>query len=104
MMEGRPMKFRLLELFSEGEAWNYEIIPIMQEEYRMTDKYGADCINFDIIEICTAGFLVRTDTKIDEDGAAYRKGALLIRYKMTVLGMNQLETIKKNLSKKKVKA
>jgi hypothetical protein len=102
MMEGRPIKFRLLELFSEGEAWNYEIITVMQKEYEMTDKYGADSLNFDIIEICTAGFLIRTETKIDEEGI-YREGSLLIKYKITVLGMNQLETIKKNVRNKKVK-
>ncbi|MCL1811749.1 MAG: hypothetical protein FWG41_06000 [Methanomassiliicoccaceae archaeon] len=102
MMEGRPIKFRLLELFNEGEKWNYEVIPVMQEEYRMNSKYEADCLNFDIIEICTAGFLVKTETQIDEEGI-YRQGSLLIRYKITQLGRDQFETIAKKLSKKKVK-
>jgi hypothetical protein len=102
MMEGRPIKFRLLELFDEREQWNYEVIPQMQKEYDMNDKYGADTINFDIIEIATAGFLIRTDNVVDTEGL-YREGSLLIKYKITQLGRSQLETIKKNLSKKGVK-
>ena len=102
MMEGRPIKFRLLEIFNEGEKWNYEVIPLVQNEYRMNTKYDADSINFDIIEICTAGFLVKSETKIDEEGI-YRKGSLLIRYKISQLGRDQFETIARNLSKRKVK-
>jgi hypothetical protein len=102
MMEGRPIKFRLLEIFNEGEKWNYEVIPTVQEEYSLNTKFGADCINFDIIEICTAGFLVKTETMIDERGV-YRQGSLLIKYKITQLGRDQFETIARNLSKRKVK-
>lgn len=102
MMEGRPIKFRLLEIFNEGAKWNYEVIPQVQKEYSMDTKYDADCINFDIIEICTAGFLVKNETKIDDEGI-YRKGSLLIRYQITQLGRDQFETISRNLSKKKVK-
>lgn len=101
MMEGRPVKFRLLELFNEGEKWNYDVIPLIGNEYGMNSKYEADCINFDIIEICTAGFLVQTETKVDEDGI-YRRGSLLIRYKITQLGRDQFETIVRNVRKKKV--
>jgi hypothetical protein len=93
----------LLEIFNEGEKWNYEVIPQMQDEYDMNTKYEADSINFDIIEICTAGFLVQTDTKIDE-GGIYRTGSLLVRYKITQLGRSQFESVAKNLSKRKVRA
>jgi len=102
MMEGRPIKFRLLEIFNEGEKWNYEVIPQVQEEYRMNTKYDADSINFDIIEICTAGFLVKTEIMIDEEGK-YRVGSLLIKYKISQLGRDQFETLARNLSKRKVK-
>ncbi|MCL2296504.1 MAG: hypothetical protein FWC29_05450 [Methanomassiliicoccaceae archaeon] len=102
MMEGRPIKFRLLEMFNEGGKWNYEVIPQVQEEYQMNTKFEADCINFDIIEICTAGFLVKTETKIDEEGI-YRQGSLLIKYQITQLGRDQFETIARNLSKRRVK-
>lgn len=102
-MEGRPIKFRLLEIFNEGGKWNYEVIPQVQEEYHMGTKYDADSINFDIIEICTAGFLVKTETMIDETGI-YRQGSLLIKYKITQLGREQFETVARNLSKRKVKS
>lgn len=102
MMEGRPIKFRLLELFNEGEKWNYEVIPQMQEEYSMKTQFDADSLNFDIIEICTAGFLVKTDTKIDEENI-YRQGSLLIKYKITQLGRNQYESLIDKVKKKKVK-
>jgi len=103
MMEGRPVKFRLLEIFNDAEDhWNYDVIPMIMEEYRMKSAYERDCINYDIIEICTAGFLVQLETKIDEEGI-YRKGSLLVKYKITQLGRKQFETIAKNLSKRKVK-
>ena len=103
MMEGRPIKFRLLELFNDGEKWNYEVVSKVQEEYGMNTRFEADSINFDIIEICTAGFLVKAETKIDEDGV-YRIGSLLIKYKITQLGRDQFETIARKLRKTRVKA
>ncbi|MDR0523973.1 MAG: hypothetical protein LBG62_06095 [Candidatus Methanoplasma sp.] len=103
MMEGRPMKFRLLEVFGEGERWNCEVIPEMQREYGMGDRYGADTINFDIIEMATCGFLSRIDVKVDSEGL-YREGSLLIRYRITDLGRAQLEKIGKNLRKKGARA
>jgi hypothetical protein len=99
-MEGRPIKFRLLEIFDKGEKWNYEVVPQMQQEYGMNDRYGGDTINFNIIEICTAGFLVRLENVVDTE-ILYRKDALLIKYKITQLGRDQLENIKNNLRKKK---
>lgn len=49
MMEGMPVKFRFLELYSEaenGEAWNYEIIDVMKNEYDdFKDDYGRNVLN-----------------------------------------------------------
>jgi hypothetical protein len=101
MMRGRPVKFRLLQLFDEKPQWNYEVIPVLQKEYNRNDQYGADCINFDIIEMCSGGFLNIVETMVDVDGT-YRKGSLLIKYCMTVLGKETFEGLKKTVKKKKV--
>lgn len=93
MMEGRPVKFRLLELFDEKPQWNYELIPIMQKEYNRMNQYGADCINFDIIELCSGGFLNIVETRVDVDDT-YRKGSLLIKYCITILGKETYEKLK----------
>ena len=46
MGKNRPIKFRILELFLDGEEhWNYEIVSKIQEEYNMQGNYGRDSIN-----------------------------------------------------------
>ena len=58
MMEGQPIKFRILELFKEkGAMWTDEIVPIIQDEYNMKSNYGRDMVNFDVIELVSAGLL-----------------------------------------------
>ncbi len=101
MMEGRPIKFRLLELFSEGEKWNYEVIKQLQSEYKdFKGDYKGNVINFNIIEIATAGFIIQRESKIDTDNV-YREGSLLMKYSISTLGVEQLERLKKNLYKRR---
>ncbi|ABE52283.1 hypothetical protein [Methanococcoides burtonii] len=82
----RPIKFRLLELFSdEKEHWNNEIVVQMQKEYNMNNNFGRDSINFDIIELASGGMLRSVQSKVDEDGV-YKKGFLLHQYVITDFG------------------
>ncbi len=82
----RPIKFRLLELFSdEKEHWNYEIVGTMQKEYNMNNNFGRDSINFDILELASGGMLKTVESKVDEDGV-YKKGFLLHKYVITDFG------------------
>lgn len=82
----RPIKFRLLELFSdEKEHWNYEIVSQVQKEYNMNSDYGRDSINFDIIELVSGGMLKSLESKVDEEGI-YKKGFLLHKYMITDFG------------------
>jgi hypothetical protein len=82
----RPIKFRLLELFSdEKEHWNNEIVVQMQKEYGMNSNFGRDSINFDILELASGGMLRAVESKVDEDGV-YKKGFLLHKYVITDFG------------------
>ena len=82
----RPIKFRILELYSDGqEHWNYEIVKKVQEEYNMRSDYHRDSINFDIIELVSGGMLAGVDEKVDEEGI-YKKGFLLQKYAITDFG------------------
>src|SRR5512145_54147 len=82
----RPIKFRILELFLDGEEhWNYEIVSKIQQEYNMNSAYGRDSINFDIIELASGGMLKDLEQKIDEEGI-YKKGFLLHKYVITDFG------------------
>ncbi|NPE29944.1 hypothetical protein HNV12_18710 [Methanococcoides sp. SA1] len=82
----RPIKFRLLELFSdEKEHWNNEIVVKMQKEYNMNSNFGRDSINFDILELASGGMLKTVQSKVDEDGV-YKKGFLLHQYVITDFG------------------
>jgi hypothetical protein len=85
-MGNRPIKFRILELFLDGEEhWNYEIVSKIQEEYNMKSGYGRDSINFDIIELASGGMLKDVEQKVDEEGI-YKKDFLLHKYVITDFG------------------
>lgn len=85
-MGNRPIKFRILELFLDGEEhWNYEIVSKIQQEYNMQSNYGRDSINFDIIELASGGMLKDVEQKVDE-GGIYKKDFLLHKYVITDFG------------------
>jgi hypothetical protein len=82
----RPIKFRILELFLDGEEhWNYEIVSKIQKEYNMKGNYSRDSINFDIIELASGGMLKDVEQKVDDEGI-YKKGFLLHKYVITDFG------------------
>ncbi|AKB53456.1 MULTISPECIES: hypothetical protein [Methanosarcina] len=86
MSKNRPIKFRILELFLDGnEHWNYEIVSKIQEEYDMRSNFQRDSINFDIIELASGGMLKDVEQKVDENGI-YKKGFLLHKYMITDFG------------------
>ena len=86
MAKLRPLKFRLLELFSDDKAhWDNEIVIQLQKEYGMNSDFGRDSINFDIIELASGCLLEAVETKVDEDGI-YKKGFLLHKYIITDFG------------------
>jgi len=91
MMEGRPIKFRMLEIFNEkSPSWNYDVVRQIQSEYEdMNSDYFRDFINYDIVELATSGFLVQADSLIDLEGS-FRKGSLLVKYAITQIGRDRL--------------
>ncbi len=99
-MEGMPVKFRFLELYSEaenGEAWNYEIIDVMKNEYDdFKDDYGRNVLNYALIEMAASGFIRALDMKEDVEGI-FRKGSILTLYRITNIGLEQLDDLKKGL-------
>lgn len=102
MMEGQPIKFRILEILneSEGGMWTDEIVPILQDEYNMKNSYGRDMANFDLIELVSAGLLREGDSKIDEDGH-YKKDHLITHYEISGLGKTYLEDLMVKVGGKK---
>ena len=94
MMEGQPIKFRILELFEQnGPMWTDEIVPILQEEYNMKGDYGRDMANFDLIEMVSAGLLREGESKLDEDGH-YKMNHLITHYELSGLGQSYLDDLK----------
>ena len=89
----RPLKFRLLELFSDGnQHWDYEIVGQIQDEYRMNSDFERDSINFDIIEMASGAMLETTESKVDEKGI-YKKGYLMHKYVITDFGKTRASDI-----------
>ena len=101
MMEGRPYKFRILELLHlEGPMWNSDLVRKLQEEYNMPSNYYRDCLNFNVIEVAASGMICEVDAKIDEEGS-FKKDGLLIKYKMTRLGVDLLNDLMRQVKPRK---
>jgi hypothetical protein len=93
MAELRPLKFRMLELFSDDkEHWDHEIVVQIQKEYGMHSNFGRDSINFDIIELASGCMLEAVETKVDADGL-FKKGFLLHKYIITDFGKTRASDI-----------
>ena len=85
-MSERPLKIRLLGLFSDDlPRWNYEIVEIIFKEYGMSGNYERDLINFDLIELASGGLLSDIEQKVDTEGI-YKKNFLLHKYVITGVG------------------
>ena len=94
MMENCPRKFRLMEVLDEnGQMWTNEIVPMVQKEYGMNSDHGRDMINYDLVEMVSAGFVKEGDSVLDEEGK-FKKGHLLTQYSLTKLGKSTLEDLK----------
>ena len=98
MMEGEPIKFRILELFNDKEWWLQDIVPVIQKEYNMAGDYGRGVVTYDITELVSAGFLSEEETKIDTEGTFW-KDHLIHRYKITGLGKDMFQEIVHRVSK-----
>ncbi len=93
-MENTPLKFRLLEYIEANpDLWNDEIVPEMQSEYTMNTDHGRNMINYDLIELVSAGLIREEGNRIDEDGH-FRQGALLTQYNITNLGRSYLDDLR----------
>jgi hypothetical protein len=94
MMEGRPYKFRILEILdAEGPMWNDDLVRKLQSEYGMPSDYNRDCLNFDLIEVAASGMMCEMDAKIDHEGS-FRKDCLLTKYKITPIGLDLLNELR----------
>ena len=80
-----PIKFRVLEIFMDGnDHWNSEIVKEIMKEYKITSNFGRDSINFDLIELAAGGMIKEIDVKLDD--GTYKKDALLHKYVITDFG------------------
>lgn len=97
MMRDVPIKFRLMEMFEEnGPMWNYEVIPKLMEEYRMKTHHQQQMVNYDLIEMVSAGFLDEGESVVDTEGK-FNKDHLLTKYSITPLGIDTVDDLKKKV-------
>ena len=97
MIVGAPLKFRIMELLSKKSMWNYEIVDALQDEYHLTSAIGRDNINYDCIEMVSAGFCKEIEWDIDTDGSKFdakHPGRLLTKYELTSYGRSTLDELK----------
>ncbi len=78
--------------------WNYELVPILQDEYNMHSDYYRDCLNFDLIEVAASGMSCEVDERLDEDESF---GHILFKYKITPLGVELLNDLRSKVHVKK---
>ncbi len=92
-MEGQPIKFRILEVLEERPMWIQDIVKKIQSEYHMTSDYGRAMINYDVVELVSAGMVKEGECKIDEDGI-FKKDKLITCYSLTDYGATTLDDLK----------
>ncbi|MDR3280069.1 MAG: hypothetical protein LBT23_06120 [Synergistaceae bacterium] len=100
MMEGRPIKFRILEILETEPVWNCDLVRQLQSEYGMPSDYHRDCLNFDLIEVAASGMIGEADAKIDAEGK-FKKDNLLTLYRITPIGMELLDELKAKVRHRK---
>ena len=93
MMEGQPIKFRILEVLEERPMWIQDIVRRIQTEYSMKSDYGRAMINYDVVELVSAGMVKEGECKIDEEGI-FKKDHLLTCYSLTSFGATTLDDLK----------
>ena len=100
MMEHTPIKFRILEYLDDNpDSWTDEVVPALQGEYGMTTDYGRDMINYDLVELVSAGLVHEGESKIDEDGH-YKQNSLITQYCITNLGKEYLSGLMETVTPK----
>lgn len=94
MMEHTPIKFRILEYLGDNpDSWTQDIVAQLQKEYGMENEHGGAMINYDTIELVSAGLVSEGESRIDEEGV-FKKGGLVTCYKLTNLGCEYLGDLK----------
>jgi len=102
MMQGTPVKFRILEYLEDGPKRNDEICKALAKEYPGYDTdYGRAKIKFDCIELVSAGIVNEGEIIVDEEGV-FQKGKLLIVYSLSGLGKEYLDYLKSTVKPQKV--
>jgi hypothetical protein len=102
MMEGTPVKFRILEYLEDGPKRTDDICFTLSKEYPGYDNdYGRAKIKFDCIELASSGIINDCDAVIDEEGI-FQKGKLLITYSLSGLGKEYLQYLKDTVKPQKV--
>lgn len=90
-----------MEILDEnGPMWTQEIVPLVQDEYNMNSVHGGNMINYDLVEMVSAGFLDEGESVIDEEGI-FKKGHLVTKYTLTPLGKSMLEELKTKIKPQK---
>ncbi|MGI6009605.1 MAG: EamA/RhaT family transporter [Methanomethylophilus sp.] len=89
-----PIKFRLMQILENGgEMWSYEVVDQLCKEYNMTSEHSKHMVNYDLIEMTSAGFLQEIDHQVDTEGKL-NKGHLLVKYAITDLGITTVDGLK----------
>ena len=102
MMEGTPIKFRILEFLEDGPKRTEVICEALCKEYPGHDNdYGKAKIKYDCIELASAGILNEDDFVVDEEGI-FQQGKLLITYSLSGLGKEYLQYLKDTVKPQKV--
>lgn len=99
MMEKCPIKFYILERLCESSKWTQEIVSEVQANYNMDSDYQRNMINYDLIELVSAGLVKEDESAVDEEGC-FRRGHLLTRYSITPLGETYYEDLVKKVSRR----
>ncbi len=90
-MIGRGAKFRIMELYSESDLWNYEAVEKISSERNQTSRFMKNSFNFDLIELHASGFLDEVEVDVDVEGDKWGAGRVITKYHISELGKAEYE-------------
>lgn len=86
-----PLKSLLLKSFKTNEEmWDYDAVESFLNTQKIRSDYWKWNARFWLSELSVAGFLIVTDTELD-DGNRFEKGRVLSKYKLTERGKDTIE-------------
>ena len=81
--------FLLVELSKYESIWDYDLIPKILEEYKLSGNYEFKSICVTLDELAAAGLIARIDSRLDKE-LSVSKARVMFKYHLTDFGRTRM--------------